>query len=415
MDETAPLHPLAAGARHFGAALSHRNFRVLWAATVVSRTGDALNFVALALLVLALTGSAGAVGGVVFAEGLGLILGALLAQLVVDQVPPRPLLVSLDLARAGCAALLALAPIFPVALVVAFALALGAAIFSPTAAALVPRLVSAQLLVAANGLLWTAGVALQLVAAPVAGLLVANGLVRLAFAVNAFSFVASGLLLLRLPSLSRATSLLAAPWNQLPAAFRLMRTAGVLPPLLLMQLFASLSVGATSALLVVLAERAYHLSPTGYGLWLGVIAVGALVGPLALPLAQRLTPERVVPAAYALRGIGDVGLGLLSQGIAGGALLGLYGINTSTGMVTYQTLIQHRIPEGIRGRTFALLDLAWQVGRLVSIGLGALLATVAGIRAVFVAGGLLLLVAAAVGLVGLHPEPAGALPPKQTD
>jgi len=405
-------HPLTADAEKYRAALSQRGFRALWLAALVSRTGDTLNFVALALFTLAITKSAAAVGTVVLAEGVGLILGALVAQLVVDQISPRPLLISVDMARAVTAALLAAAPSYPTALGVAFVLALGTAVFSPSSSTLVPRLVPGELLLAANGLLWTAGVALQLIAAPLAGVLVANGLVRLVFAVNAATFVGSGLLLLRLPALSRVSTLTIGPWHQLPEAFRLMRMVGGLRPLLVMQALAALSVGATSALLVVLAEKAYLLNPAGYGTWLGAIALGALAGPLALPLLGRVAPERVVPAAYAIRGVGDMGLGLLSQAGAGGALLGLYGINTSSGMVSFQTLIQRRIPERIRGRTFALLDLTWQVGRLVSIGLGALLATLVGIRPVFIVGGLLLIAAAAVGAVGLRAEPTAARDPE---
>ncbi|MBJ7607813.1 MAG: MFS transporter, partial [Candidatus Dormibacteraeota bacterium] len=310
------------------------------------------------------------------------------------------------------AGLLAIAPSYPMAVAVAFALAIGTAVFSPSSSALVPRLVPGDLLVAANGLLWTAGVALQLVAAPVAGLLVANGFARLLFALNAGSFVASALVLLRLPALAGPVSLPERPRQRLPEAFRLLRNIAVLPTLLVMQLLAALSVGATSALLVVLAEKEYHLSPTGYGFWLAAIAVGALLGPLLLPLLTRIAPERVVPAAYAIRGCGDAGLGLLSQGATGGALLALYGINTSSGMVSFQTLIQRRVPEAVRGRTFALVDLTWQAGRLVSVAVGAALAGLVGIRPVFVAGGILLVAAAAVGVTRLRPDNPGV---KQAD
>ncbi|MBJ7609439.1 MAG: MFS transporter, partial [Candidatus Dormibacteraeota bacterium] len=86
----------------------------------MSRAGDTLNFVALALFVLAATNSTAAVGSVVLAEGFGLILGALLAQFLVDQLPPRPLLVSLDMTRAAAAGLLAIAPSYPMAVAVAF-------------------------------------------------------------------------------------------------------------------------------------------------------------------------------------------------------------------------------------------------------------------------------------------------------
>jgi hypothetical protein len=56
---------------------------------------------------------------------------------------------------------------------------------------------------------------------------------------------------------------------------------------------AALSAGATSALLVVLAERHLHAGPTGCGLLLGAIGVGAGLGPLAL---ARLTTDPRRPA-----------------------------------------------------------------------------------------------------------------------
>lgn len=395
---------MTAGARNFRQALSEPGFRTLWSAAVVSRTGDTLNFVALPLFVLTTTNSAAAVGSVVLTEGFGLILGALLAQFLVDQMSPRLLLISFDIARAAAAGVLAMAASFPMAVATTFLLALGTAVFSPASSALVPRLIHADLLAAANGLLWTAGVALQLVAAPVAGVLVANGFARLLFAVNAASFLVSGAVLLRLPSIRGVVSLPAGPFRQLPQALRLMRGAGILPALLAMQMLTALSVGATSALLVVLAEEAYGLNPTGYGLWLTAIAAGALVGPFLLPLLMHIPPERVVPLAYAVRGAGDTAMGLISQGVAGAVLLGMYGVNTSSGMVSFQTLVQRRIPEAIRGRTFALLDLTWQVGRLISVALGALVVGVVGIRAVFVAGGVLLLASATVGVLQLRPE-----------
>lgn len=46
--------------------------------------------------------------------------------------------------------------------------------------------------------------------------------------------------------------------------------------------------------------------------------------------------------------------------LGGGILLGLYGLNTSSGMVAYQTVVQREVPSSLRGRAFALLDVVWQ-------------------------------------------------------
>jgi len=378
---------------------------------VISRTGDTLNFTALPLFVLGLTRSPTAVGTAVFAEGIGLIAGGILAQSIVDRLPARQLLIILDLLRAAAAVLLVIFPTFPTAVAVSLLLGVGTASFSPLSNAVVPRLVSDRALVAANGLQWTAGVLLQMVAAPVAGLLVTAGDARLAFALNAASFITSGIVLLGLPYLPRVHEKPTSAWQQLPELLAAVPRLSVLPPLLAMQGLAALAVGATSALLVVLARNDYGLSGTGYGLWLSAIAAGALVGPLLVPLLGRVTAYRAVSGAYVIRGVGDIGLGLMNSGVAGAALLGLYGVNTSSGMVAYQTMVQREVPSGMRGRVFALLDIVWQTGRLASIAVGAGLAASIGIRALFVLGGALLTLAGAVGFAGLRGSARAATNP----
>jgi MFS family permease len=399
---TEPSHPLRAAIGDYRLALASQGYRRLWLAAVISRTGDTLNFTALPLFVFGLTHSAAAVGATVFSEGTGLIGGGILAQAIVDRLPARQLLVTLDLFRAAAAVLLVVFPMFPTAVAVSFLLGLGTASFSPLSNSVVPRLVSDRALVAANGLQWTAGVLLQLVAAPVAGLLVTAGDARLAFALNAASFVTSGIVLLGLPYLPRVHEKPTSAWQQLPELLAAVPRIPVLPPLLVMQGLAALAVGATSALLVVLARDAYGLSGTGYGLWLSAIAAGALVGPLLVPLLARVPAYRAVSGAYVIRGVGDIGLGLVNSGVGGAALLGLYGVNTSSGMVAFQTMVQRDVPTGIRGRVFALLDVVWQTGRLASIAIGAGLAASIGIRALFVLGGAFLILCGVVGFAGLR-------------
>lgn len=72
----------------------------------------------------------------------------------------------------------------------------------------------------------------------------------------------------------------------------------------------------------------------------------------------------------------------------------------STGNVTFSSLIQSRVPEGLRGRAFAGLDLLWQTGRLLSLLVGGVLADAVGLQAVYLLGGVLLLTAAGVGALG---------------
>jgi predicted MFS family arabinose efflux permease len=171
------------------------------------------------------------------------------------------------------------------------------------------------------------------------------------------------------------------------------------------QLLAALSAGATSALLVVLAREHLGLAPSGYGLLLGAIGVGAVLGPLLL---TRLVSDPRRPAfvfgPYLLRGLVDVVLATFTALPIALAALAAYGLGTSSGAVTFNSLLQSSTPADIRGRVFATFDLFWQLGRLVSLLLGGLLAAAVGIQAVYYLGGALLVTAAAVGWQALRAQ-----------
>jgi predicted MFS family arabinose efflux permease len=224
--------------------------------------------------------------------------------------------------------------------------------------------------------------------------------------VNAASFAVSALLLagLRLPSPPAPTQ--AGSWlAQVGEGARLLFRDRLLRLLALVQLLAALSAGATSALLVVLAGRQLRVGPDGFGLLLGAIGVGAAIGPLLL---ARLVsnPRRPAWVFGPLLGRGLVDLVLATTrtlAVAMGALA-IYGVGTSTGIVTYNSLLQAEAAPQARGRVFAGFDLLWQAGRLASLALGGVAADTLGIRAVYYLGGLLLLVAGAVGFAGLAPR-----------
>ena len=80
--------------------LRHRDFKLLFAATVVANLGDAFYFVALPWLVLAYGGSATAVGLTGAAAMLPYVLLGPLAGVISDRVNRKSLMIAADLARA---------------------------------------------------------------------------------------------------------------------------------------------------------------------------------------------------------------------------------------------------------------------------------------------------------------------------
>lgn len=213
--------------------------------------------------------------------------------------------------------------------------------FNPAASSVTPEVVEGDELVAANAALWTVAVAAQVVLAPVAGLIVAAAGPGVAFGANAASYLVSAAVLLRLSAGRRPADIAGRGWSAVVAGVHAVGSHPLLSRLAVVQVLASLSAGATGGLLA---------------------------------------------------GVGNPAVAF--------AALGAYGVGTSTGMIAYQATLQTEVPTELRDRAFALYDVLWNAARLVSLGLGGLLADAVGIRAVYVIGGVLLLFAGAVGWSG---------------
>ncbi len=386
-----------------GGLLRRHGYRRLWLARTASQVGDVAQFTTLGLLLLDLTGSGLGVSGAVVAEILPVLLLGPLAGSLVDRLPRVRVMVAADAWRAVLAAVLALEHgQVAVAYAVAFGLSAGAVFFNPAAQSVLPALVDDDELVTANSGIWTAAVTCQVLLAPAAAYLAVTYGFGLAFAVNAVSFVVSGAMLrgLRVPVAPRPVS---APSVFASAREGLTALAAVplLRALAVGQLLAALSAGATSALLVVLAAERLG-GGGGFGLLLAGIGIGAVAGP---QLLRRLSADPRRPlwvfGPYAVRGLVDLVLAVVTSLPLASAALVLYGVSTSTGNVTFSSLIQSRVPEQLRGRAFAGFDVIWQSGRLVSLLAGGLLVDAAGVRLVYVLGGALLLAAAAVGTLAV--------------
>ena len=382
-----------------GRALASTGFRRLFVAQTVSRWGDTFNAVALVLLVYRLTGSGLKVGATVAFEIAPVLLLGFVAGAVVDRLPRRRVMVVADLGRAAIALALV---VWGDRLGIVYAAALGfsafTVFFKPAAASVVPTLVAAEDLVAANSGLWSAAVISQIVLAPAAGALVAFAGAGPAFGINAASFVLSAALLHRLPIPERPLAPPAQHVADVVEGLRAIRSSRFLSVLAGVQGLAALSAGATSALLVVLAQRHLDVGAGRFGLLLAAIGVGAGSGPLAL---QRYVSDARRPALlygpYLLRGLVDLVLAAFSAfAVAAGALVA-YGVGTSTGAVTYNSVLQATVPDRLRGRVFSFYDTLWQAARLASIGLGGVLADTFGIRAVYLMGGVVLMAAGAWG------------------
>ncbi len=341
----------------------------LWLGQIVSNLGDTLNYVALVVLVFRLSHSGLAVSALVLAEIVPTLLLGPIAGVVIDRFDRRRVLIAVDTVRAALVLLLALTH------ALAALLAVGSTLFNPALQAVIPALLTDEERLAANSVAWSSGRLVQIVGASIAGGLIAWAGTTPVFLANAASFAFSVAMLARLSlparqGPSRGGGLVG--WlRDAGEGVAYARRDPFVARLVPVQALTSLATGATSALLVVLASKHLHLAAQGFGWLLAAIGVGALLGPF---LSNRLTGGRYLDmrllfVPYIIRGVGDIALGLVVGLPWALAVLFVYGLNTSTGVVASHSILQTVIPDRVRGRVFTLLDVTWAAMRLLSLGL----------------------------------------------
>lgn len=378
----------------------------LWLGQLASNFGDTLHYVALVVLVYQLTGQGAAVAVLVAAEIVPVLILAPFAGVIIDRFDRKAVLIAADLIRAA----LVLTLVWPQgvwhAYAVAAGLAAGNAFFNPTVQAVIPAITSEDQRLAANSVAWSTGRLVQIIASAVAGGLIALIGTDAAFVLNAATFVVSALLIARLRIPAHAGQVaenamrgLGSYLSDARAGLRFARQDQFVSRLLIVQALASLATGATSALLIVLAEQHLGLNPAGFAWLIGAIGLGALIGPL-IPnaLATDYRDARWLFVPFVVRGVGDVLLAVFTPLPVALLILFVYGLNTSTGMVVFSSTLQGAVPDRVRGRVFTLLDVVWNAMRLLSLAGGAVLVDVIGIQAVFWIGGALLALAGVLGL-----------------
>jgi MFS family permease len=185
--------------------LRSRSYLVLLAAQAASLLGDFFNYVAVAWLVLELTGSNLAVGGVLAAASVPRAVLMLLGGAVSDRFSPRTSMLVGGLARAlvmGSLAVLALTHTVQLwqVFVGSFLIGIIAAFFLPASTSMLPRIVPSDQLEAGNAFMTLSRFGATVLGPAFGGVLVAVLGAGAALAADAAGYLLAGLLVTALPS-----------------------------------------------------------------------------------------------------------------------------------------------------------------------------------------------------------------------
>jgi MFS family permease len=328
----------------------------------VISAGDGLAMIALANRVYQSSHASWAVAAVFLAVCVPISALAPLAGVLLDRFPTKPVLVAAAAVEALVALGLTLATGVQATLGLAVGFGLCAALLQPGLGAIVPQLAGPAGVTRANSYLQAATWGGFTAGPLIAGLLITAGGSGIALAADAllYGLGALGLAALRLAPRRDRASQLSGPaassslTGQMRAGFSFLRrdsTAGMLVLIVgAMVAFANMAVVAE----VIFAEHVLSAGPRGYSLLVAGWTSGMVIGTLA---GGRLPARWLVVAALA--GTVATGAGVVLAGTAAVlwqavAAYGFGGLANGLETVATRSFLNHRAPEAVAGRVFAL-------------------------------------------------------------
>jgi MFS family permease len=379
-----------------GAKLSGQ-FRYLWSASLISTLGDGALLAAIPLMAKSLTVDPQLIAGVATVGSAPWLL-ALFGGVVVDRYDRRMLMTWAQVTQAvlvGAAAAIVSLGLTRLWMLYVLAFGIGAAevLFSAASQAFVPSLVGRDRLEEANGRIITTQQVSQQFAGPPLGSALFAFAMPLPFWLNAVTFTVSVVLIARIrrvgppPGAGAERAMFAEigeglRWlgrHRLPRILTLSSGAGNFCE------YMALSV------LVLFSSQVLHLSDRGYGVLLGAMAIGGIVGSLfsvrviALFGARQVAIGAQVVCSLAWLAIAAVG----RDPVTVVALFTAFSIAVSLWSVVALSARQRLIPDELLGRVSS-------ASRMLSFGampLGALaggfIAKEFGLIAPWVVGGVL--------------------------
>ena len=384
-------------ARTFRSLRRHRNYRIYFTGQIVSLAGTWMQNVALAWLVLQLSGSPLAVGALAFWRFVPFTVFGLVAGVVADRFDTRRLVMATQASAMVVSAALAVVTLsgtatLPLVFVLAALGGIALAFDAPGRQSLTYQMVGPRELpnaVALNTGLFNGS---RIIGPAIAGLVIATAGTGICFVINAVSFlsVLTALFVLRTDELHPvardvSTGVVAGLRRGFAFAWSTPQLRLILGVVTVVS-----TVGFNFHVLVpLLAADTLHVGPEGFGLLSASFGAGALVGALATATFRE--------ASWTMFATGTTAFGVLvlllapvHDAVLAGLLLFGIGISFTFFTANANALVQLNSPDELRGRLIGLYLLTFVgvaplgglfAGWLAQIGGTTLAFSVAGLTA----------------------------------
>ena len=388
-----------------------REYRLLIAAVSLSIFADGMFAVVLALQVIELDNNPVSLSIVMTCFGAAFVAFVLVGGIAADRINQRWIIIGVETVNVVAASAIAVLGI--VGALQVWHLALGAtamgtaaAFFFPAYSAILPRILPAEQLLAANGVEGVVRPVFQRAVGPaVAGILVGATFPAVGSVAVAVLFTIGLVLLIATrpatkapvgePEVERAHVL-----RDLRDGFVFMlRTPWLLWTLLFASMFVLVVLGPIEVLLPFIADDRFDDGARMYGFILAFFGMGSALGALAVSSGR--LPRRYLTVMMAMWGAGSVPLVVIgftsSFGLMALATF-VVGVTDGAGMVIWGTLLQRRVPTAMLGRVSSLDFFVSLAFMPVSFAIVGPLSKVVSMQTIFLVAGIAPVVLAAVAM-----------------
>ena len=379
------------------------DFRRLWVAQTISDIGDGLTNLTLLLVVIRLTGSTAALALMAIALAVPAIIVGPISGVFVDRWDRRKVMLAADLLRAALVLgflVVRSADQVWILYLLGVAHASVGTFFTPARTALVPRVVPAGGLMAANSLNQITRVIAGVLGASAAGVLVGVADVTWpAFVVDAGTFIVSFLFVSRVTTGGRPTGeghvAGVGVFDSLREGLAIVAHSRILVGTMVGAGVTMLGLGAVNVLFIPLMIHELGVPAT----WLGVADIAQTASMILAAGTVAMLAARLRPTSLVVAGLAGIAVII---GLVGGVssvwqvavLMFAVGWFVTPLEASLMTIVQTTTGDSHRGRIAATLHAVMAAASVTSMGLAGVFADVIGVRLVFVLAGVVVGIAA---------------------
>jgi DHA3 family macrolide efflux protein-like MFS transporter len=382
-------------------AFRNRNFSALWIGQLLSQIGDNFVIVAILFVINTLTNSPLALGIMALVATLPQLLLGLVGGVFVDRLDRKLVMIVSDVIRGLavlCLLLVQRADQLYILYIVAFVMATVGLFFNPARNAIIPGIVSDEILLTANALMQANQIIAVILGASIAGLIVGWLGPASAFVFDSFTFAfsAAAVATMTIPSVNSNSDKtnVRVIWNQLVEGLLFIRYSSSLLHAIITTAVATLGFGAIVVLGIIYLDEVLGIGAQGLGFLYAFQGLGVVVGGMMIGnFASRVRTNRIVGGCMVTLGLAIIAFAVAPSYPLVLVAVAIIGLSIVAARAALVTLTQLLVPNEKLGRVESAVTMVIGASTSASMALSGVFGDLIGVQAVFIAAGVITILA----------------------